>query len=273
MNRKKIKNSDFFSFRLGRIITWPIIILFFIAYFFLSLFILWALFDVLDITVSGRGLVVTENGFSSLQSQVSGSVSEIKVKSGDIVQTGDVLLKTKNQESVLTSPFKGRVLEVIVNIGDLVQKSTPLVWMEVLSPENSKPLIYGYFPLDSGKKLRIGTPVKMTLPYINKNFYGALKGSVSSISSYAETEESLLKEIQNEALVDYLMDHASAVVKVVIEPLEDKGNFVWTSHSIPSKTVTTGSVGPLEAIVERISPIYYLIPLKDFRNSRVDNDN
>ncbi len=131
-------------------------------------------------------------------------------------------------------------------------------------------LIYGYFPIESGKMLHIDTPIEMALPAINRNEYGTIEGKVTAVSLYALSKENVLNEIQNIALTEYLTNSHSAVIKVVIQPKHDPRNpknLIWTSGLTPPIRTTTGTVGTIEATVERFRPIYYLLPLEQFKVS------
>ena len=269
---QKPTRKEFILFPLSKTVSPSSWILLLIGVSILTALILWVTFGLIPITITGKGVIISEGGFTSLQSATKGTITEILIGIGDRVKQGDPLLKTENEASTFTSPFDAQVLEVLVQPGDLVQEGTHLLWVELFTSENQKALIYGYFPIDSGKRLQVNSPVLMTIPSVNKNKYGAIKGTIKSVSPYAESKASLLNEIQNRALVDYLSDQMPGVVKVIIEPRYKDKEFLWTSHAIPPQKITTGTVGILEATVEEVKPLYYLIPLPQFKNKRVRDD-
>src|ERR1700722_2987196 len=42
------------------------------------------------------------------------------------------------------------------------------------------PVIYGYFPIESGKFLKVGDPIEMTIPSVNTHIYGSIKGTIDN---------------------------------------------------------------------------------------------
>jgi len=68
-------------------------------------------------------------GGTSIKAPMPGSVIDVKVKPGDIVQDGDVLivLEAMKMENELTSSIAGTVTEVLVKKGDTVNSGDPLV--------------------------------------------------------------------------------------------------------------------------------------------------
>ena len=203
------------------------------------------------------------------------------VKPEDRVKKGDVLIQGLAPQETLVSPTDGQILEVWVNEGEPLTEGAPVIWIEnavsPVSPEQKETfLIYGYFPIESGKRLRLNTRIEITVPSVNVNKYGTLEGRVKSVSLFAVSKENILQEIPNKNLIDYLTQQAPSVVKVVIEPLsrDPKKPFKWewTSGLTPEEPLSTGTLVRLEAIVERVRPIYYLLPVADFKSSEEDLD-
>ncbi len=64
------------------------------------------------------------------------------------------------------------------------------------------------------------------------------------------------------------MGSIKAVVEAIIDPERDSQHpdlFKWTSGKQPPNLVSTGTVGLVEATVEKVRPIYYLLPLPAFK--------
>lgn len=173
-------------------------------------------------------------------------------------------------EGVIVSPDDGTVLEVMVNTGDQVQAGKQLVWLEkhASQQEKNRSIIYAYFPVESGERIKPQTQVEMTIPEVNYNEFGAIIGKVVSVSQYAVSKENIYNNIQNKSLVANLIGTNEAVVEVIINPMTDPvhpGHFLWTSHKIPPFPVATGTVGVVDAPVEKVRPLYYIIPLPIFK--------
>lgn len=181
------------------------------------------------------------------------------------------VLTVSLEQGKIYSPEKGKILEILVNDGDQVKIGQSLVWMERESDNQNKPtkfVIYGYFQIDEGKKIRQDAKVRMELPNVNANLYGDITGVVKDVSLYAVSTEQLYSQIHNKELILFLTNEASAVIQVIIEPDVDPNHpdlFHWSSGLQPPIRVTPGTIGLIKATVEEISPIYYLIPLPIFK--------
>lgn len=200
--------------------------------------------------------------------------NEIRVKEQQLASEieGEKILQVMIDQGKIISVRDGKVLEVLVNIGDLVQQGKPIIWLEGLPTNQNKQkkfVVFGFFPVELGKRIQQGTPILMTLSNVNYNRYGGISGIVKDVSLYAVSYAHLISRFHNKSLIDYLTNQASAVIQVLIEPQTDPENpelFYWTSGEQPPVHITSGTVGNLEATIEKVSPIYYLIPLPTFKS-------
>ncbi len=199
----------------------------------------------------------------------------------DLYEIEQKLLAEKDQldqyqvllsEGDVYSPRDGHVLEVFVAEGDHVEAGTHLVWAENMGPAVEMPahneLIYGYFSVDTGKRLFPQAEVEMRISTINFNEYGYLLGHVIQVSPFAVSKDNILSTIANPSLVNYLLNGHPAVVEAIIKPdpnPQHPDHFLWTSGLVPPLPIPTGTVGDLEATIERIRPIFYLLPNPRFK--------
>lgn len=194
---------------------------------------------------------------------------ELKIKEDDLRKAQEdlgLLLLTKKFEKVY-SPYDGNVLGILVNKGDVVTKGAPLVWMEHNSDASDKEishLIYGFVPIEEGKRIHLGTLVDVELSNVNIQEYGALIGKVIEVSPFAVSPDTVTKTIHNSGLAVYLTGGEKATVMIVIEPEVNPNTYSgysWTSGDGPPIKISTGTVTTIRAIVERIRPLYYLLPI------------
>lgn len=193
---------------------------------------------------------------------------ELKSKEHELQQAKDekALLEARHPLYNVFSPIDGTVLELRVSEGDLIQAGAPVAWMEASSGEEAPYIFYGYFPVEKGKRISVGNEVQIELSTVDPEEYGYILGTVKEISGYAVSKESIVKTIHNKELVDYLTSGAEAVVQVLVEPEIDSetGGYKLTSGKTPSTKITTGTVGRVQAIIHRIRPIYYVLPIEAF---------
>lgn len=194
---------------------------------------------------------------------------ELNTKENDVAKAKEelgLLLVSKKYEKVF-SPYEGDVLGILVNKGDVVTKGTPLVWMEHSSPHQDKEkshLIYGFVPIEEGKRIHLGTLVDIELSNVNTQEYGAMLGRVTQVSPFAVSPDTVTKTIHNQGLAVYLTGGEKATVMIVIEPEINPNTYSgysWTSGKGPPIKITTGTVSTIKAIVERIRPLYYVLPI------------
>lgn len=179
------------------------------------------------------------------------------------------LLKVAIDLGKITSPQDGKVLEILVNPGDEVHIGKALVWMESLvDPDEKEYVVYGFFPVEMGKRINLGMFVDLEVSTVNFKKYGYLKGKVEEVSPFAVTKDNIRSKIQNSVLVDYLTDQSTAVVQVLVKPEKNPelpDAYVWSSGKQPPIELSTGTVAKISATVEKVRPIYYLIPLPQLK--------
>lgn len=180
------------------------------------------------------------------------------------------LLRTRKPFYQVNSPSDGTVLELLASSGEFVEPGALLVWMEYAANEEAPYLIYGYFPVEMGKRISVGTRVQIEVSTIDSQEYGYIIGTVTDVSHYAVSKDSIAKTIHNKELVEYLSSGAKAVIQVLIHPeINPKtGSYQWSSGKNPSTQLSTGTVCTLHAIVSRIRPIYYVLPVEAFKLSK-----
>ena len=205
---------------------------------------------------------------------------ELKAKELELLkakQEAD-LVRINLKHSAIYSPFEGTVLEILVNPGEVVEEGKGLVNIEFLTNQNEY-LIYAYFPSEKGKRIQVGSKVEIALSTVNQKVYGALLGRVLSVSQFAISEKAIVSEIHNKFLAGFLANK-QPVIQVIAQPISDArdpSGYVWTSKKGPQIPLSTGTVGEVAATIEKIHPIYYLFPLKEFivfsyENRQDDNE-
>lgn len=167
------------------------------------------------------------------------------------------LLKTKLEDSRVYSPINGRVLEMFAGQGDLVTTGHPLVWVETVpSPEN--PLkVQGFFPLPNGKNIVKGQRVKIAFSTSTATGVVYIEGTVREVSEYAVSSENILRLFHSKALGEFLTSGAAAVISADIDLDKERNDTLGK--------ISTGTVCTLQAVVSRVRPIYYLLPMEQFK--------
>lgn len=86
--------------------------------------------DKFDILLEKLGMnKVSAQAVSELRAPMPGSILEIKVKAGDIIEKGDpvLILEAMKMENLIKSSGKGEIKEVLVDKGSSVEKNQVLI--------------------------------------------------------------------------------------------------------------------------------------------------
>lgn len=185
-------------------------------------------------------------------------------------QERDLLQMAKNYARIY-SPHDGYVVEILNNEDERVSSGDPLVLLEYISEEENlqtNQRIYGFVPVDLGKRIKLGTEIQIEVSTVIKEEYGFMLGYVREISAFPLSPERMKKIIPNHDLITYLMGTHKAVMQLMIEPALNPDTFSgyqWTSKEGPPMHITSGTVCSISAIVERIRPFYYVFPFSSWR--------
>lgn len=193
---------------------------------------------------------------------------ELKSKKLELLKAQEdaAVVQASLKEHNIHSPHDGKILEVLVNPGEVVAEGQPLFNAEFLNSQK-KFIFLGFFPSELGKHIHKGGVMRMALSTVNEYEYGAILSKVQRVSEYAISESAILNQIHNADLAAYLSNHIP-VTEIVAEPIldpQDPSGFAWSSGKGPAIELSPGIVGTVEATIESIHPIYYLIPIKGFK--------
>lgn len=66
----------------------------------LAVIVFWGIFGSISMTIQGQGIIVTSGGIKNIQHITGGSVTDIKVKPGDLVEKGEVIARVSQYELI-----------------------------------------------------------------------------------------------------------------------------------------------------------------------------
>jgi multidrug efflux pump subunit AcrA (membrane-fusion protein) len=224
--------------------------------------LIWGIFGSLPVTTQGSGLLVRQDGIKQIKSNLSGQLTALNFQAGDTVKEGQVLGKIKSdsgQESEIRSPYSGTVLEA------LVEKDSQLKPQDVLAnlEQTDHPLQAVIFvPLAEGKRLHPNLKVQLAPTTVRTEEYGYLLGTVSSVSQFPVSNESLLLTLKSKELVESVAASGPVIrvdVNLETAPGSPSG-FKWSSSSGPQLMLTGGTPASANLILAEQSPISLLLP-------------
>jgi HlyD family secretion protein len=185
-------------------------------------------------------------------------LSEFKVN--DARRAVEQLAAELERGSRILSPAGGRVVEVKVSGGAVLALGTPVVEIEIAGQVLEATI---YMLPDRGKNIRPGMEVRVEPTNIKREEYGAIVGSVVTISDFPVTPQGMLADLHNDALVKrFSQDGAPYAAKVTLErdPSTVSG-YRWTSGKGPPIRLSSGTLTRAEVTTREQPPIDLVIPL------------
>jgi HlyD family secretion protein len=130
--------------------------------------------------------------------------------------------------------------------------------------DSASPLVgLTYFPIKTGKKVQAGMRVLLAPDTVERERFGSLLATVTSVSAFPVTKEGMLSLIGNAEVVAALAAQGPSL-EVVTALAPDPGTFSqyqWSSSQGPPLQITSGTTMTARVVVERRAPMTYLLPV------------
>ena len=215
-----------------------------------------------------RDLALQVNDLERQELLVSRRLLEDELSSGSDEQA--ILRRIEELEAQLEAEgrmlydgrFPGRILEVTASTGQHVDVGHALGKVEIEDPGTSL-MALAYFQVRDGKKIRAGQRIQVAPSTVERERYGAIRGSVVRVSEYPVTTEAAANQIGDLELARGLLAGRNLIeVLVTLEPdPATPTGFSWTSGSGPSEVpITAGTTGEARATIEERAPISLVLP-------------
>ena len=166
-----------------------------------------------------------------------------------LVATGQVL-----------APVAGQVIEIKATVGAIVSPGTPVASIRTGTTALD---VLVFVPPDAGEQVEAGMQALVLPATVKREEFGALKGTVESLSSFPVSLEGLVAVLQNRSLAQsFFKDGPPYVgrVALVSDPATASG-FAWTTPKAASLTLSAGTITSVEIKTRSRPPITLVIPL------------
>jgi HlyD family secretion protein len=160
------------------------------------------------------------------------------------------------------SQYSGRVAEVFAAVGQVMPPGGRLMTLEADQP-GSDLISISYLPVRDGKKIQPGMRIQITPDTVERERYGGILGTVSSVSPVPVTKEGAAGIIGNTELVQSLMPDG-AYIEVRARLDTDPSNFSgyrWSSSRGPEIRITSGLTHSTRVTIEGRAPVTYFLPI------------
>ena len=219
--------------------------------------------DVRDATVALEQLTASysaniekdRNSLSLLEGELSTMITDSTEK---IKRLQDQI----DSSSSIVSQISGRVLEVKVNRGDVVQPGKSLVSLEREGKTVMLEVVM-YVPAEDGKKIVPGMEAQVSPTTVKKEEHGYMLGKVVSVSEYPSTMQGMMLVLGNEQLAARLAGQG-APLEVRINVIADEATvsgYKWSSSQGPPLKINSGTLCTGSVTVSEERPISMVIPI------------
>ena len=225
--------------------------------------VVWGVFGTIPVQLSGdKGILLGGDSRSQAVSQVSGLVTDVRVKIGDDVQEGQVLARVGfagGAETDVVSLFDGRVDEILIEKGVLLERGQSVAVIK----ERYEPLqAFVFVPGEQGKQLKKGMQVHVLPSTVKAEEHGFIQGEVTSVSKFPVTEVGMYLLLENQSLVDELRTGSNQYrvdIKLLKDPSTPSG-FKWSSSQGPPFSITRGTLCTATFVLGEERPVNLVLP-------------
>lgn len=174
---------------------------------------------------------------------------------------GELETQLASQGRIL-SEHAGRVIELTVSQGAHVSIGQRIGKLEIENPAAELRAL-AYFSVKDGKKLRPGLPIRVSPATVERERFGAIRGTVEAVSDYPVTTEAAANQIGDLELARRLLGGDSSIevlARLALDPSSPTG-YAWTSgKGPPDVSITAGTTARIRATIEERAPITLLLP-------------
>ena len=158
------------------------------------------------------------------------------------------------------APVSGQVIEIKVASGAIVDPGTAVASIRTGTMELEALL---YVPPDEGKQVEAGMPALVSPAAVRREEFGAIRGTVASLSSFPVSFEGMVAVLQNRELAQSFFRDGppyAGRIALVPDPATASG-FAWTSPKAANRTLAPGTLASVEIKTRSQPPITLAIPL------------
>jgi HlyD family secretion protein len=167
----------------------------------------------------------------------------------------------------IRSQYSGRVAEVMAAAGEVVAVGGKLLTIEAddaaASGSGDGLVSISYYPVRDGKQIQPGMRIQVTPDTVERERYGGIFGSVTSVSPIPVTKEGSIGTIGNADLVQNLMPEGAYIeVRARLErDSTTPSGYKWSSSRGPDIKLTSGLTHSSRVTVEGRAPVTYFLPI------------
>ena len=160
----------------------------------------------------------------------------------------------------ITSTLDGTVTELsvvegqVINAGDYVAR--------VSQGDSSDKLVVCYVPVADGRKIKTGMTASIYPSTVSKQEYGHMRGTVEYVDAYVTSRAKITNQVGVTSLVESFMESAPVVeVRLSLEKDDStKSGYWWSSRRGGEIEITAGTMISSDISINEQAPISMVIP-------------
>ncbi|MBV7539432.1 NHLP bacteriocin system secretion protein [Duganella sp. sic0402] len=208
------------------------------------------------VKAQAQGMLTTMQGVKQALADRAGPVRNIRVRAGEHVRAGQVIADIG--DAPLLTAYTGTVAELTLNDGDIVEAGGAVL---ALLPD--APLIATvYASTADGKNIHPGMRVELAPSNFKREEYGFVSGRVVSVAPMPATPESMQRALGNRQLVQALSAGGApfeVVVALETDPATASG-VRWSSSRGPATRLSAGTLCAASIIIREETVLRLLMP-------------
>lgn len=160
----------------------------------------------------------------------------------------------------IQAPVSGQVIELKATPGTIMGPGQAVVSIRTGATALEALL---YVPPSEGKQVEVGMQALVAPVTVRREEFGAIKGTVESLSEFPASLEGMVSVLQNQSLARSFSDEGPPYAGRIVllpDPTTESG-FAWTSPKGASQKLTAGTLASVEIKTRSQPPITLAIPL------------
>lgn len=232
--------------------------------------VIWGFTGRLPVVNHAPGILVHPGQVKGVYSLVSGQVVEMTVQVGEPVAEGRVVARIQPTEVFpktarvdILAAEAGTVSDLLVRPGSVV---TPGQRLLNLRNDSTELVALLFAPLDQGKRIHTGMPVRISPSTVREEDFGDVVGHVRHVSAGSVTQGEIEEILGNPDLVKVFLEggqYAGAPILVearLDRDLRNVSGYRWTSRNGPPFGLSANTFCEADVVTSEERPIDLVIP-------------
>ena len=195
-----------------------------------------------------------------IENQTQLDLQELRREIAQVQGQLNTQLATLDAEQSIESPVSGVVTEVDAKPGVLVEAGQTVA---IVAQRGKELYADAYFSIGDGKQISAGMEAEVSPASVQRDRYGSIRARVVSVSDLPVTENALVSRLGNQTLAATMMS-AGAPIRATAALLTDPATVSglhWTSSRGPDTKITPGDTAAISVVTRTERPIELVIPL------------